>query len=216
MTDTFLFDFDGTVANTIPGILITLEKTKAAMASDFSLDHAKSLIGTPLVNMGVELCGPDLASQFVETYRMEYHRWGEDLIHFYDGMEAVLKTLKDQGMTLAVVTSKRRDSLLTNLASLNAADYFDLLVTKESTDFFKPHPAPVEYALTGLNARPGQAVMIGDTHYDLESAQGAGVPTIGITWGVETREQIALAKPTFIANTADDLLNITEQLIREK
>lgn len=216
MIDTFLFDFDGTVANTIPGIMITLEKTKIAMGSDFGIDHAKSLIGTPLVHMGVELCGSKRAAEFVETYRAEYFKWGADLIRFYDGMEDVLKTLKANNMTLAVVTSKRKDSLLNNLSYLNAGDYFDLLVTKESTDFFKPHPAPVEYALTGLNATPQQTVMIGDTHYDLECGSGAGVKTIGVTWGVETRNEIERIKPTYITDTPWELLQLVEKLSHEQ
>ncbi len=204
-TDTFLFDFDGTVANTIPGIITTLKKTSVTMGCDYDIDYAKSLIGIPLVMMGVELCGQNRAAEFVETYRKEYIQWGADLICFYDGMEDILKFLREEGLTVAVVTSKRKDSLLLNLEHLKAADYFDLLVTKESTEFFKPHPAPVEYALTGLNASPQQAVMIGDTHYDLECGKGAGVMTIGVTWGVETRPQIEQVKPTFIVDTAKEL-----------
>lgn len=214
--DTFLFDFDGTVANTIPGIMATLEKTRTAMACDFTLDYAKSLIGIPLVMMGVELCGQNRAAEFVETYRKEYIEWGADLITFYDGMEDILKFLKDEGLTAAVVTSKRRDSLLLNLKHLKAADYFDLLVTKESTSFFKPHPAPVEYALTGLNASPQQSVMIGDTHYDLECGIGAGVTTIGVTWGVETRAQIELVKPDFITDTPKELDEIIQSLLNKR
>ena len=53
---TILFDFDGTLANTIPGILATLEATKQQMKVDFSLSLAQSLIGKPLVNMAPPSC----------------------------------------------------------------------------------------------------------------------------------------------------------------
>ncbi|MBR2223882.1 MAG: HAD hydrolase-like protein, partial [Christensenellaceae bacterium] len=95
---------------------------------------------------------------------------------------------------------------------LDGHKYFDLLVSKESTDFFKPHPAPAEYALTGLNAEPSQAVMIGDTHYDLECGRGAGVKTIGVTWGVEPREAIEKVHPDHIADTPEELLKICLKL----
>jgi pyrophosphatase PpaX len=216
MIDTFLFDFDGTVADSIPGILVTLEKTRAAMGCDYSIDYAKSLIGTPLVMMGAKLCGNDRTSEFVETYRKEYKAWAADLIRYYDGIEEILQFLKDKKMTVAIVTSKRKDSLLLNLEHLNSDNYFDLLVTKESTDFFKPNPAPCEYALSGLNASPKQAVMVGDTHYDIECAKGAGVITIGVTWGAESAEELKHAKPTYIVNTTTELRELLETIIEDK
>ena len=212
MIDTFLFDFDGTVADSIPGIMATLKKTREVMGVPFDLDYAKSLIGTPLVKMGVNLCGEDRAAEFVDTYRMSYLDWGAEMIRYFDGMEDLLKDLNKAGLTCAVVTSKRRDSLDKNLDFLNGHDLFDLLVTKESTDFFKPHPAPVEYALTGLNAEAKQAVMIGDTHYDIECAKGAGVRTVDVTWGAEPEEELKKSRPDDIAATPDELRAICFRL----
>ncbi|MGN1012163.1 MAG: HAD family hydrolase [Clostridia bacterium] len=212
MIDTFLFDFDGTVADSIPGIMATLKKTREVMGVPFDLDYAKSLIGTPLVKMGVNLCGEDRAAEFVDTYRASYLDWGAEMIRYFDGMEELLKDLNGAGLTCAVVTSKRRDSLDKNLDFLKGHDLFDLLVTKESTDFFKPHPAPVEYALTGLNAEAKQAVMIGDTHYDIQCAQGAGVRTVGVTWGAEPEKELRKSRPDDIARTPEELRTICFRL----
>ena len=216
MIDTFLFDFDGTVADSIPGIMATLKKTREVMGVPYDLDYAKSLIGTPLVKMGVNLCGEDRAAEFVDTYRMSYLDWGAEMIRYFDGMEDLLKDLNKAGLTCAVVTSKRRDSLDKNLDFLKGHDLFDLLVTKESTDFFKHHPAPVEYALTGLNAEAKQSVMIGDTHYDIECAQGAGVRTIGVTWGAEPEQELMKSRPDDIARTPEELRAICFRLAEEK
>ena len=212
MIDTFLFDFDGTVADSIPGIMATLKKTREVMGVPFDLDYAKSLIGAPLVKMGVNLCGEDRAAEFVDTYRASYLDWGAEMIRYFDGMEELLKDLNGAGLTCAVVTSKRRDSLDKNLDFLKGHDLFDLLVTKESTDFFKPHPAPVEYALTGLNAEAKQAVMIGDTHYDIQCAQGAGVRTVGVTWGAEPEQELRKSRPDDIARTPEELRTICFRL----
>ena len=59
-----------------------------------------------------------------------------------------------------------------------------------------------------MNAEPKQAVMIGDTHYDLECGRGAGARTIGVTWGVEPREEIEKCNPDYIADTPEELLKI--------
>lgn len=216
MIDTFLFDFDGTVADSIPGIMATLKKTREVMGVAYDLDYAKSLIGTPLVKMGVNLCGEDRAAEFVDTYRMSYLDWGAEMIRYFDGMEDLLKDLNKAGLTCAVVTSKRRDSLDKNLDFLKGHDLFDLLVTKESTDFFKPHPAPVEYALTGLNAEAKRAVMIGDTHYDIECGRGADVRTIGVTWGAEPEQELLKSRPEEIARTPEELRAICFRLAEEK
>lgn len=208
MIDTFLFDFDGTVADSIPGIMATLDKTRNAMNIPFDLDYAKSLIGTPLVNMGVDLCGKDLAAEFVETYRACYLSEGAEMIRYFDGMEELISDLNRAGLTCAIVTSKRRDSLDRNLDFLKGHALFDLIVTKESTDFFKPHPAPVEYALTGLNVEAKQAVMIGDTHYDIECGTGAGVKTIGVTWGAEPERELQKAHPDELVHTPEELRRI--------
>lgn len=215
MIDTFLFDFDGTVADSIPGIMATLKKTREVMEIPFDLDYAKSLIGTPLVKMGVNLCGDDRAAEFVDTYRKSYLAWGAEMIRYFDGMEALMKDLNEAHLTCAVVTSKRRDSLERNLDFLKGHSYFDLLVTKESTDFFKPHPAPVEYALTGLNAEPKQAVMIGDTHYDIECGRGAGVRTIGVTWGAEPESELIKSHPDDIVRTTEELRSLCFTLAKK-
>ena len=213
MINTFLFDFDGTVADTIPGILITLKKTRKAMAVSYDLDTAKSLIGIPLVSMGAALCGEKRASEFVETYRKEYNYWGADKISFFPGMEKLLRDLNNAGMSCAVVTSKRRDSLLNNIEKLKAHDYFDLLVTKESVSHFKPHPEAVEYALTGLNCEAKHAVMIGDTRYDIGCGQGAKVRTIAVTWGTEPKESLLKCRPDDIVDSAEQLYDLCFSLI---
>ena len=212
MIDTFLFDFDGTVVNSVPGIMATLEKTKVAMDIDFDLDYAKSLIGTPLVSMGVELCGNARAAEFVEVYRREYFKYGADKIYYFEGMKELLETLTSKGLTCAVVTSKRRDSLDANLEFLDGHKYFDLLVSKESTDFFKPHPAPAEYALTGLNVEPKQAVMIGDTLFDKEAADNCGMAFVGCRYGYDKENMAKVCKDN-LAQTGYDLYQLITDAI---
>ena len=208
MINTFLFDFDGTVVNSVPGIMIAMEKTKEAMNVDFDLELVRSLIGTPLVSMGVTLCGEKRASEFVDTYCREYFKWAADKITYFDGMKELLETLNSKGFSCAIVTSKRRDSLEYNLDFLDGHKYFDVLVPKEATNFFKPHPAPAEYALTALNAEPSQAVMIGDRENDITAAGEIGIDSIGVLYGYGNQEELVEAGATYLAESVSDLRNL--------
>ena len=212
MIKNFLFDFDGTVADTIPGIMITLDKTRYAMDCFYDLDYAKTLIGIPLVTMGEKLCGAARATEFLDTYRAEYLKWGADKISFYPGVEETLQLLKANHLSCAVVTSKRRDSLLGNLDTLKAHDYFDILIAKESVEFFKPHPAAAEKALTDLNATAAETVMIGDTHYDILCGKGAYLTTVAVTWGTEPIEELEHCHPDYFVHSGEELKELCLKL----
>lgn len=212
MIHNYLFDFDGTVGNTIEGITITLEKTKEVMGYSYDITEAVSLVGTPLIVMGEKLCGSDKAEEFMLSYRREYTTWGADKISFFDGIQELLIYLKKQNLHCGIVTSKMKDSLINNLNQLNAHDYFDILVTKESTKIFKPNADPVEFALKKLHAEKNDAVMIGDTHFDILAGKAAGVKTIGVTWGFEPKNILEKTAPDYIAETGAELMEICKKL----
>ena len=102
---TILFDFDGTLANTIPGILATLEATKQQMKVDFSLSLAQSLIGKPLVNMAPSLVGEERVGEFVNTYLEQFPAIGGEMVEFFPGVEPLIKALQTKGIIVGIVTS---------------------------------------------------------------------------------------------------------------
>lgn len=200
-----LFDFDGTLANTIPGIMATMEGMVNNTSLDFSLAKAKALIGRPLVEMGVELVGQDKSSDFLNAYFEQYQHLGAKMIEFFPGVRELVMDIRSHGILTAVVTSKRSKSLNYNLEVLKAGELFDLLVSNDRTELHKPHPAPVEYALEHLGVEAKESLMVGDTQYDILSGRGAGVDTIGVTWGVESEEQISKSHPTSIVHSVPEL-----------
>ncbi|MEG1822747.1 MAG: HAD-IA family hydrolase [Clostridiales bacterium] len=211
---TVFFDFDGTLANTIPGIMATMAVVKEKMNADFSLAEAEALIGKPLVNMGEILVGAKKSAEFLNIYLESFPEHGGKMIKFFNGIEEMLKNLKAQNIETAVITSKRGRSLNNNLTVLNAHDYFDLLVTSDSTIFHKPHPAPVEFALDRMGKDAKECVMVGDTEYDILAGKGAYVKTIGVTWGIEKDMKNANYCPDYIANSPQELYKIIISLTK--
>lgn len=199
------FDFDGTIGNTIPGILVTLEATKQRMKVDFSMELAQSLIGKPLVNMAPPLVGEARTAEFVNIYLDEFPAIGGQLVNFFPGVLEMIEALRARGIIIGIVTSKRRDSLLQNLKKLQAQDLFDFIVANEDTEFHKPHPGPVEKALEISGTEPKNAVMVGDSPYDILSGKGAGCATIGVTWGADAADKVKEARPNHLVSTMEEL-----------
>lgn len=204
-TKAILFDFDGTLGDTLEGIMETCKATKEKSGFDFSLKEAQTLIGKPLIEMGNILVGEENALAFVTTYLALFPEIGGKKVRFFQGIASLLEALRNDGLFCAVVTSKRLSSLQENLATVKGADYFDLLVASDATIRHKPHPAPIEYALEHLGVEKEEAIMVGDTEYDLLAAEGAGVRSVAVTWGITPKTELLKYRPTEIATSVPNL-----------
>jgi pyrophosphatase PpaX len=95
------------------------------------------------------------------------------------------------------VTSKGDELAKRGLELTGLAKFVPVVVSADSVTKYKPEPEPVLLALERLGVRADEALMMGDSPHDISSGNAAGVRTIGALWGPFTREQIAVAKPTY-------------------
>lgn len=116
----------------------------------------------------------------------------------------MLADLKKTGVSLAVATGKSRGGLDTALQNSELGDYFDITCCADETQS-KPDPEMLRVITSHFNIEPQEAVIIGDTVYDMEMAQRIGMPAIGVEWGVHTRDQLAPFEPVAITGTMDAL-----------
>jgi pyrophosphatase PpaX len=86
--------------------------------------------------------------------------------------------------------------------------YLDHLVTLEDVEKPKPHAEPVLRGLQKFGANSGQAVYVGDSYFDIESGRNAGVLTVGVTWGMATRDELEDARPDFLVNTWSEMVEV--------
>lgn len=125
----------------------------------------------------------------------------------FEGIAEVLETLAARGWTLGVATGKSDRGLDHCLATHGLSS---LVATRQTADRHpsKPHPAMLEAALAEAGATPGEAVMIGDTQYDIAMARSAGVRAIGVAWGYHEAAELIAAGADAVADTPAHLLEL--------
>ena len=194
-----LFDFDGTLADTISLIVASFHAILPTPASDAEI---RTWIGRPLIDV-LEARYPGDGERLTADYR----RWNlghhDELIRPVPGIEQVLDALAERGTRVGVASSKLGPTVQLGLAAVGLGDRVDLVVGQEQTERHKPDPAPLLLAAQRLGVAPADTVYVGDSVVDVQAATAAGMPAIGVTWGAGTRAELSGADA--IVDKADEL-----------
>ena len=211
--DTVLFDFDGTVMNTNDVILMSWQHTFRTLENrEEDPERLINTFGEPL-EQTMKKFFPDVpAKDSLEVYR-SFHRdnFGE-LINLFPGMKELLAEVKGRGYKTALVTSRLYSTTMQGLEKYEIKDYFDTVLTSDDTTRHKPDPQPINITLEKLGSVPENAIMLGDTLFDLLCAKNAGVKSVLVSWslalGGKTKEELGDAAPDYILEKPSDLLEI--------
>lgn len=203
-----LFDFDGTVVDTVE-LIRESHRHATRQVLGVELDDAKLVanVGIPLMDQMVAF-SEQHAEELLRVYRQWNHRHTEELIKEYPGVGELLGALRAAGRPLGIVTSKARPVADLAFDVLPLRDYFDVIVTTEDTDRHKPAPDPVLHALSSLDARAEHAVMVGDAPFDLQAGAAAGCSTIAVTWGFFDRETLSVLGPDAVVDDVSELADL--------
>ncbi|MES9894793.1 MAG: HAD-IA family hydrolase [Candidatus Thiodiazotropha endolucinida] len=193
-----VFDWDGTLMDSEAHIIECVE----AAVRDLNLpapnqDAIRDIIGLGLLE-AVNTLFPGgregLHLEIAARYRVHFFKNNGSPSQLFEGTREVLDELLQQGYLLAVATGKGRKGLDYALESTGLADVFHLTRCADET-FSKPHPEMLNQILAQTGIEPRQALMIGDTEYDLEMAVNAGMPALGVTYGTHSLERLLKHKP---------------------
>lgn len=203
---TVLFDFDGTLANTIPLIVAscrwTIEEFGLAPASD---DTIRSWIGRTLPDLFTELAGAERVPEIMDAYATWQLAHIEEYLESYPGMLDLVADLAAAGVRQGIATSRRRHSAGVLAATLGLDAHLPLLTGLEDTDHHKPHPAPLLLAAERLGADPADCVYVGDAVVDLGAADAAGMAGIAVTWGAGLPDALRAHPSVAVVDTVDEL-----------
>lgn len=213
-----LVDLDGTLLDSKLSIRETLNTVLAERGlAPFSREDMDRLIGKPLRDILAQRT-PDAAAVEAMThrYRAAYNETGWVTVTTYPGLVGLLRELRSEGVRLATVTSKGQQETETLLFDLGLADLFDAIVGDDDVRPLKPHPAPVLEACRALGVAPDDAVMVGDTTFDVGAARAAGVRSVGVLWGIHDAKTLRDAGATALARDAAGLRRALRALLRQR
>ena len=203
--DPILFDLDGTVVDTV--VLIReshRHAVRTVLGRELSDEHLVANVGKPLLEQ-MHAFSPEHADELYRVYREWNHAHTAELIASYDGINGLLDALTGDGRQLGLVTSKSRDAVDLAFRSLDVGRYFDIVVTADDSERHKPDPEPLRLALERLGRTVDGACYIGDSPFDIQAGQRAGMVTVAVTWGFFGNEDLAAVRPDITCDTVADL-----------
>ncbi|TWT00085.1 pyrophosphatase PpaX [Planomicrobium sp. CPCC 101079] len=211
---TLLFDFDGTLLDTNELIIQTfLSVLGRRYPGRFIREDALHFIG-PSLKQTFEAIDPEHVEELIEEYRSLNKTLHDELVSEYDGVPETLRLLKSRGLKMAIVSTKRRETILHGLNLMGIPDIFDVIVGLDQVTHPKPDPEPLMLALELLASTPEEALMIGDNSHDIDGGKNAGVRTAGVAWAAKGEAFLASLEPDFMLQHISDLLDLTKEAVQ--
>jgi pyrophosphatase PpaX len=207
---TVLFDLDGTLIDSIELILSSARYAFAKLEREAPSD-AEWLtgVGIPLFTMFGRYARDEADCRALIAAYREYQMANHDrLTRCYDRVVETVRELHASGHELGIVTSKSEALALRGLAHVGLARYFDTIVGCDASSRHKPDPEPVRIALHRLDARPEDAIFVGDSVHDLLAGKAAGVRTAAALWGAFRREHLEPGQPNEWLEAIPDLIAV--------
>ncbi len=210
--DAILFDVDGTLIDSAPGILNTLEEVFKAMGVDVARSDLNRYIGPPLrKSFGEHFSDPAKIEEATERYRTSYAVKGSHEGDVYPGVVEMLGRLKAAGLTLCTATCKPTHVVTPILEEQGLSSYFSF-VGGASMDESRDNKTDVIRHVLDQPVMQGKRVlMVGDRCDDMQGARNCGLDAAAVLYGYGSREEVAPFAPVFM--TAD-CKELTEWILR--
>ncbi|HAI05689.1 MULTISPECIES: phosphoglycolate phosphatase [Pantoea] len=209
------FDLDGTLVDSAPGLAEAIDRTLKDLSLPVAgLERVSTWIGN----------GADIMMSRALTFALGREPQPDEQHdaralfdkHYADTVDAgstlfpqvkqTLAALQATGLPLAIVTNKPTPFVAPLLQSLGIAEAFSLIIGGDDVPVKKPHPAAIFLVLGTFGVLPDQLLFVGDSRNDIQAAQAAGVPNVGMTYGYNYGESIASSQPNVTLDSFDQLL----------
>lgn len=205
----FIFDWDGTISDSASKIVSCMQQAAKEVGLEVRGDEAiRNIIGLGLPE-AIHALYPDHSEQQRQALRDGYADYfvRNDITPspFFPGVMDTLTALKEQGYILAVATGKSRKGLDRVLQNLEMQDFFHGSRCADETAS-KPHPLMLHELLSEFDVSADQAVMVGDTEYDMAMAAELGMPRIAVSYGAHHIDRLKAYSPGMCVDEFNQIL----------
>lgn len=218
MYDTYIFDLDGTLLDTLDDLAAATNHALAAHGlPQHSRDDIRRFVGNGVRKL-MERAVPGgadspLFDSALDSFRSYYLEHALDHTRPYDGIPELLASLRQQGKNIAVVSNKFMTATQ-ELCRHFFPDTIEVAIGEHEAEGIRRKPAPdtVQEALRQLDADSSRAVYVGDSDVDLLTARYAGLPCISVLWGFRDRDFLIAHGATMLADRPSDVIEIGKNL----
>lgn len=210
MIEAVLFDLDGTLINTNQ---LIIDSFKHAFNTELNInpddEEIVQYFGEPLMQTFARYDKENTMKLF-NAY-IQYNEKNHDNIVFaMEGARDTIIGLKKSGIAVGVVSSKRRIMVNRGLKVCDLSELMDVVITPEDTEKHKPDGEPLMKACTILGINTANALMVGDSHFDILCGKNAAAKTCLVKYTAVPIQNILKYKPDFLIEKLTDLLSIID------
>lgn len=211
--DTFIFDLDGTLLDTVPDLVLLTNSILSDLGfPERTPEEILSFVGSGVRRL-IYLALPNNTPEDVQEHAMDM--WNERFHEYYHhtepfpGIEKMLDDLRARNCGIGVVSNKLQAGV-DQIMSICLPGRADVMYGESELIPRKPDPTGIELAMRMLNATPADTVYVGDSPGDIRAARNAGVFAVAVGWGYHAREDFAAedAEPDLFVHSPEELLDL--------
>lgn len=203
---TIMFDLDGTLTDSLPGIEKCFKHALDTLNYDYTRIHEwRWIAGPPLMDSFSKLLTPEDVERAIALYRERFSTVGWMENSLYPGIVPLLDRLRTKGKKLYIVSSKPEIFVRKIADYFNISQYFTAIHGADLHGGLQHKPELIAYALSAHNLEKAYAVMIGDRKMDIAGAKANNIASIGAAYGYGSYQELQEAKADAIAGSADEL-----------
>lgn len=203
-----IFDWDGTLMDSAAKIIRCMQRAavdcQMPVPSNDAVAHIIGISLTPAIKQLFSLDDDRKAAEIVAAYKAAYIAEDKTPCPLFDGVPAMLASLNNTGTTLAVATGKARRGLDRAWRDTDTGNYFTASRTADDADS-KPSPDMLLQLLDELSISADEAIMVGDTIYDMQMAKAIGMDRLGVSYGVHAQVHLEKEKPEIIVHSIQEM-----------
>lgn len=215
MIKAILFDLDGTLIDTNELIVECFQHAvRKHLDVEVPREDVVKTFGEPLV-FAMEKYDRENVDELLDLFRKHQETRHDVLAKECEGVTAGIEALREAGLKIALVTSKRRPTTERGLHLIDIYKYMDAVVTFEDTEEHKPTGGPALRACELIGVKPWETIMVGDSHNDILCGKDAGCYTCLVRYTALPMEELMSYEPDFIIDEISELVEICENINEE-